>query len=171
MTAWVMRAARAFHKPLKKQDEEDSATESRLPEKKVAVRSSSDCFRELVEEYRELVNSTVVSKPSEKTAETKEYIEVHIKVLSTDEILAAEKFCLRQLQLVAFREEYDALSKGENISFKSSIRSLNLVWDQKDRLIRVIGRIELSFNDRMVSPPILLPAYHPSYQANYIGYP
>ena len=162
VTAWVMRAARAFRKLLEKpKDGRDSATKSKLPGMEITVRSSSDCFRELAKEYRDVVGPAVAPKPLEGTTATKEYTKVHIDVLSTDEIIAAEKFCLRQVQLTAFSEEYEALSKGENIYSKSSIRSLNPVWDQKDRLIKVTGRIELSFDDRMVSPPILLPAYHP----------
>jgi len=73
---------------------------------------------------------------------------VQIDVLSTDEIFSAKKFCLKQIQMIAFKEEYEALSKGEKISFKSSIRSLNPVWDLRNRLIRVTGRIELSYEDR-----------------------
>jgi len=74
---------------------------------------------------------------------TNEETKVRIDVLSTDEIFSAEKFCLRQIQMVAYKEEYEELSKGEKISFKSSIRSLNPIWDQRNRLIRVTGRIEL----------------------------
>ena len=115
VTAWVMRAARAFRKLLEKpKDGRDSATKSKLPGMEITVRSSSDCFRELAKEYRDVVGPAVAPKPLEGTTATKEYTKVHIDVLSTDEIIAAGNG-LRQVQLTAFSEEYEALSKGENI--------------------------------------------------------
>ena len=80
----------------------------------ITVRSTSDCFRELAKEYRDVVGPAVAPKPLEGTTATKEYTKVHIDVLSTDEIIAAGNG-LRQVQLTAFSEEYEALSKGENI--------------------------------------------------------
>ena len=89
-------------------------------------------FRKLLKKYKDEEVTAVDPKLPKIDISANEETKVQISVLSTEEIVSAEKFCLRQIQMTAFKDEYKALSKGENISFKSSIRSLNPVWDQRE---------------------------------------
>ena len=137
VTAWVLRAFRAFRSRLSKyKDEEKISSNATKAEVEILVQESKEC-------------------------NIKKDVKILVPVLSTEEIFFAERFCLRQIQMEAFKKDYEALSKGESIKHKSAIRSLNPVWDPRDRLIRVTGCVEASYDQRQINPPILLPANDP----------
>uniref|UniRef100_A0A336LNV2 CSON015327 protein n=1 Tax=Culicoides sonorensis TaxID=179676 RepID=A0A336LNV2_CULSO len=57
--------------------------------------------------------------------------------LKYEELIHAKKILARHSQLKSFHEEISALKSGENIPKSSKILSLNPIWDEKERLIKV----------------------------------
>ena len=78
-----------------------------------------------------------------------------------EDICTAATTLWRWIQQEAHPEERRALQKGNPLHRQSNIARLNPVWDAKDQLIRVTGRVESMFRDQKIEPPILLPSNHP----------
>ena len=84
-----------------------------------------------------------------------------LNCLRAEEIREAELFILRGLQQECYPESYAALENKETLHQKNKILKLRPVWDGRDRLIRVTGRMELAIREEQLAPPILLPPNHP----------
>jgi hypothetical protein len=87
--------------------------------------------------------------------------EITIDKIVTEELNEAELAICRQLQVERYPKAFWTLQRGLEIHPKEKIASLRPVWDNRDRLIRVTGRVALALRDRDIQPPILLPANHP----------
>ncbi|XP_045023718.1 uncharacterized protein LOC116934563 [Daphnia magna] len=87
--------------------------------------------------------------------------EITIDKIVTEELNEAELAICRQLQIERYPKAFRTLQLGLQIHPKEKIASLRPVWDNRDRLIRVSGRVALALRDRDIQPPILLPANHP----------
>jgi len=87
--------------------------------------------------------------------------EITIDKMAGEELDEAELAICRQLQRDRYPKAFRTLQLGLQIHPKEKIASLRPVWDKRDRLIRVTGRVELALRDRDIQPPILLPANHP----------
>ena len=97
VTAWVLRAFRAFRSRLSKyKDEEKISSNATKAEVEILVQESKEC-------------------------NIKKDVKILVPVLSTEEIFFAERFCLRQIQMEAFKKDNEALSKGESIKHKSAV--------------------------------------------------
>jgi hypothetical protein len=86
--------------------------------------------------------------------------DITIARLSGEELAEAELRIYRQLQKEKYPKAFETLQLGLPVHPKEKIASLLPVWDERDKLIRVIGRVALALRDRNVEPPILLPANH-----------
>ncbi|XP_045023195.1 uncharacterized protein LOC123467282 [Daphnia magna] len=87
--------------------------------------------------------------------------EITIDKIVTEELNEAELAICRQLQIERYPKAFRTLQLGLQIHPKEKIASLRPVLDNRDRLIRVTGRVGLALRDRDIQPPILLPANHP----------
>jgi hypothetical protein len=87
--------------------------------------------------------------------------EITIDKIVTEELNEAELAICRQLQVERYPKAFWTLQLGLQIHRKEKIASLRPVWDNRDRLIRVTGRVALALRDRDIQPPILLPANDP----------
>ena len=85
---------------------------------------------------------------------------ITIARLSGEELAEAELRIYRQLQKEKYPKAFETLQLGLPVHPKEKIASLLPVWDERDKLIRVTGRVALALRDRNVEPPILLPANH-----------
>ncbi|XP_045025217.1 uncharacterized protein LOC123469933 [Daphnia magna] len=82
-----------------------------------------------------------------------------IRCLSVCEISTAENFILRTIQQKAFPEIYGSLKEGKsNKKLLRDLDTLRPIWDEKQQLIRVTGRVGPALRDLLIEPPILLPA-------------
>jgi hypothetical protein len=86
--------------------------------------------------------------------------DITIARLSGEELAEAELRIYRQLQKEKYPKAFETLQLGLPVHPKEKIASLLPVWDERDKLIRVTGRVALALRDRNVEPPILLPANH-----------
>ncbi|XP_045022923.1 uncharacterized protein LOC123466894 [Daphnia magna] len=102
-------------------------------------------------------NATQVKTPI-KTGDGKQIMVEHLKV---EELTKAELLIYRQLQKEAFPKTFQDLEEGRQPHHKEKIAALRPVWDARDKLIRITGRVELALRDREIEPAILLPAQHP----------
>ncbi|XP_045026478.1 uncharacterized protein LOC123470336 [Daphnia magna] len=84
-----------------------------------------------------------------------------VKHLKVEELTKAELLIYRQLQKEAFPKTFQDLQEGRLPHHKEKIAALRPVWDARDKLIRITGRVELALRDREIEPAILLPAQHP----------
>jgi hypothetical protein len=94
-----------------------------------------------------------------------EAIKVKDKVIrvgrfASEELDEAELTIYRQLQKEKYPKAYETLQLGLPIHQKENFASLNSVWDERDKLIRISGRVILALRDKNIEPPILLPANH-----------
>ncbi|XP_045032633.1 uncharacterized protein LOC123474486 [Daphnia magna] len=95
--------------------------------------------------------------PPGKAIETVGVAEIHC--LSVCEISTAENFILRTIQQKAFPEIYGSLKEGKsNKKLLRDLDTLRPIWDEKQQLIRVTGRVGPALRDLLIEPPILLPA-------------
>jgi len=85
---------------------------------------------------------------------------IRITRLSGEELNEAELTIYRQLQRERYPKAFESLQQDNTIQPKEKIAALLPIWDQRDRLIRVQGRVSLALRDRNIDPPILLPAKH-----------
>ena len=65
------------------------------------------------------------------------------------------------LQRENFPEIFNAVSNGRKPHSRLKLGQLRPLWDSRDQLVRVLGRMELAIRERNVNPAILLPANHP----------
>jgi hypothetical protein len=65
-----------------------------------------------------------------------------------------------QLQKERYPKTFETLQLGRPIHQKEKIASLGQVWDERDKLIRISGRVILALRDKNIEPPIVLPANH-----------
>ncbi|XP_055542522.1 uncharacterized protein LOC129728133 [Wyeomyia smithii] len=79
--------------------------------------------------------------------------------LTTKELREAERTLIERVQRECFSMEWEALSKGEAVSQRSSLRWLNPKISQ-DGLIRVGGRLQHAQEPFDTKHPIVLPARH-----------
>ena len=92
---------------------------------------------------------------------TGEISEHQVRSLRGEEIRAAELKLIRMLQRENFPDAFYALSNDRQLQKKAKLRQLQPVWDPRDELIRVQGRMELAIREAKANPPVLLPANHP----------
>ncbi|KAM9771204.1 uncharacterized protein ACBT44_004535 [Syngnathus typhle] len=76
---------------------------------------------------------------------------------SGDELSKSSEVILRAVQRACFSEEYDPLSKGQDVNKKSSLSKLNPVIGP-DGLLRIGGRLKLADLSDPEKHPIILPA-------------
>ncbi|XP_057381572.1 uncharacterized protein LOC130704107 [Daphnia carinata] len=103
------------------------------------------------------INRTQIRTPI-KIGDEKEILVDHLTV---EELTKAELLIYRQLQKEAFPKTFQDLQEGRQPHHKEKIAKLRPVWDERDKLIRVTGRVELALRDRDIEPAILLPTHHP----------
>ena len=65
------------------------------------------------------------------------------------------------LQRENFPEIFNAVSNGRKPHSRLKLGQLRPLWDPRDKLVRVLGRMELAIRERNANPPILIPANHP----------
>ena len=87
--------------------------------------------------------------------------EIRVECLCAAGIRNAEMSILRKIQREHYPETYEALANNEKIHHRSRLNKLRPLWDAENRVIRVIGRMDLAIRERTPNPPILLPANHP----------
>ena len=92
---------------------------------------------------------------------TGEISEHQVRSLRGEEVRAAELKLIRMLQRENFPDAFYALSNDRQLQKKAKLRQLQPVWDPRDELIRVQGRMELAIREAKANPPVLLPANHP----------
>jgi hypothetical protein len=85
---------------------------------------------------------------------------IRVARFASEELDEAELTIYRQLQKEKYPKAYETLQLGLPIHQKEKIASLNPVWDERDKLIRISGRVILALRDKNIEPPILLPANH-----------
>jgi hypothetical protein len=85
---------------------------------------------------------------------------IPITRLSREELDEAELTIYRQFQRERFPKAFEALKLDNTIQPKEKVAALFPIWDARDRLIRVHGRVLLALRDRNIDPPIFLPANH-----------
>ncbi|XP_057365013.1 uncharacterized protein LOC130685709 [Daphnia carinata] len=102
-------------------------------------------------------NRTQIQTPI-KIGDEKEILVDHLTV---EELTKAELLIYRQLQKEAFPKTFQDLQEGRQPHHKEKIAKLRPVWDERDKVIRVTGRVELALRDRDIEPAILLPTHHP----------
>ncbi|KAM9781210.1 uncharacterized protein LOC133168561 isoform X2 [Syngnathus typhle] len=78
---------------------------------------------------------------------------------SVDELSKSSEVILRAVQRACFSEEYDSLSKGQDVNKKSSLSKLNPVI-APDGLLRIGGRLKLADLSDPEKHPIILPGKH-----------
>jgi hypothetical protein len=81
--------------------------------------------------------------------------------MSGEELDEAELFIFRQLQMETYPKAFESLQMVGPVHPKEKIAHLHPVWDPREKLIRIIGRLSLALRDKDIEPPILLPANHP----------
>ena len=81
-------------------------------------------------------------------------------VLTVGEIEQAEKIILKSVQVACFKDELNMLSKGQGITSKSKIISLDPKIDA-DGLLRVGGRLKNARVPHDFKNPVILPNDHP----------
>ena len=86
---------------------------------------------------------------------------IMVECLTAREVILAETTVFQQLQLERFPEAVAALKEGRQPGPKPNLIVLRPIWDERDKLIRVTGRVELALQEMEKPPPILLPANHP----------
>ncbi len=90
----------------------------------------------------------------------KPHKDIIIARISGEELGEAELRIYRQLQKEQYPKAFETLQLGLPVHPKEKMASLLPVWDEREKLIRVTGRVALALRDRNVEPPILLPANH-----------
>ncbi|KAI9560544.1 hypothetical protein GHT06_011486 [Daphnia sinensis] len=84
---------------------------------------------------------------------------VELRCLSVHEIAVAENIILKLIQKRAFAEIYESLQKEKlHSKLMYDIDTLKPIWDPKDQLIRVTGRVGPALKELLIDPPILLPS-------------
>ena len=92
-----------------------------------------------------LMKKTTPGKAEEKIGG----VEIHC--LSVCEIATAENFILRTIQQKAFPESYEALKERKpNRKLLRDLKTLRPIWDEKEQLIRVAGRVGLALKDLLI---------------------
>jgi hypothetical protein len=86
--------------------------------------------------------------------------EMSVDQMTVSELHEAELLIYRQLQRYRYPKAFSSLQAKLPIHPKEEIASLNTIWDERDKLIRICGRIALALRDREIEPTILLPANH-----------
>ena len=81
--------------------------------------------------------------------------------MSGEELDEAELFIYRQLQMETYPKAFESLQMEGPVHPKEKIAHPHPVWDPRDKLIRITGRLSLALRDKDIEPPILLPANHP----------
>jgi len=74
---------------------------------------------------------------------------------SDEELDEAELTIYRQLQKERHSKAFETLQLGRPIHQKKKIVPLGPVWDERDKLIRISGRVILALRDKNIEPPIL----------------
>ncbi len=74
----------------------------------------------------------------------------------------AKTYWYREIQKASFTEEWIQLQKKDGLPSKSPLRKLNPYFDEKDKLLRVGGRLQFSELPEEMKHQIILPAKHPS---------
>jgi hypothetical protein len=85
---------------------------------------------------------------------------IRVARFASEELDEAELTIYRQLQKERYPKAYETLQLGLPIHQKEKIAALNPVWDERDKLIRISGRVILALRDKNIEPPILLRANH-----------
>ena len=85
---------------------------------------------------------------------------IEIARMSPKELDKAELLIFRQLQRERYPKVYEALKTGSAIHPKEEVAKLLPIWDQRDGIVRIGGRVSLALRDLEIEPPILLPANH-----------
>jgi hypothetical protein len=85
---------------------------------------------------------------------------IKIARMSGEELDEAELTIYRQLQMERYPKAFETLQLGLPIHRKEKMAALGPVWDQRDQLIRISGRVILALRDKHIDPPILLPDNH-----------
>ncbi len=67
---------------------------------------------------------------------------------ASEELDEAELTIYRQLQKERYPKAYETLQLGLPIHQKEKIAALNPVWDERDKLIRISGRVILALRDK-----------------------
>ena len=78
-------------------------------------------------------------------------------ILTANDIHIAEMCLFRHLQLMYFNEEYELLSMNKQLCRKSTILSLDPIFDFQRQLIVVGGRLNKSTLPEEIKHPIILP--------------
>ena len=73
----------------------------------------------------------------------------------------AKTYWYRDIQKSSFAEEWTRLQVKDGLPLKSPLRKLNPYFDEKDKLIRVGGRLQFSELPEEAKHRIILPAKHP----------
>ncbi len=84
--------------------------------------------------------------------------DITIARLSGEELGEVELRIYIQLQIERYPKAFETLQLGLPVHPKEKIASLLPVWDERDKFIRVTGRVALALRDRNKEPPFLLPA-------------
>jgi hypothetical protein len=83
--------------------------------------------------------------------------EITVDQMTVSELHEAEILIYRQLQRDRYPKSFNSLQANLPIHCKEKIALLNPIWDERDKLIRIGGRIALALSDRETEPIILLP--------------
>ena len=81
--------------------------------------------------------------------------------ITAEQLKEARIYWYQEIQKANFAEEWSSLEKRKGLPFKSPLRKLNPYFDEKDKLIRVGGRLQFSELPEETKHQIILPAKHP----------
>ena len=81
--------------------------------------------------------------------------------LSVEELQEAEMYWYRRVQSDTYKEELQALSNGKQISRSSRILMLDPIYDSRNKVMRVGGRLQDSDLPEEAKHQVILPHGHP----------